>query len=311
MNKNILLTGSTGFIGKELVKSIIDSGLSLSVALRAEKASAEISSFVVGGLDHLTDWSVALVNQDVVIHCAARVHIMNDSSSDPLSEFRVVNTEGAINLARQAAEAGVKRFIFLSSISVNGMSNTTPFFVNDLPAPVEDSAISKLEAEVGLRKIAAKTGMEVVVIRPPLVYGFGAPGNFGKLVKLVSKNLPLPFGAIQNKRSLVALDNLIDLIITCIDHPNAGNQTFLVSDDYDVSTTELLSTMALAAGKKPRLLYVPANWLNLVAKLTGKEVVIERLCGSLQVDMSHTKDVLGWKPPVSFREGIHKCFKKG
>ena len=305
---NILITGGTGFIGKALVRSLSESNCSISVALRSASFSTEVSSFVVGELNSDTDYSKALTRINVVIHCAARAHITTQSTA--LFGFRSVNTEGTLNLARQAAAAGVKRFIFLSSIGVNGIKSTSPFSVNDTPAPVEDYAISKLEAETGLNKIASETGMEIVVIRPPLVYGPNAPGNFCKLAKLAKKNLPLPLGAIYNKRSLVGIDNLVDLIVTCIDHPNASNKTFLVSDDHDVSTTELLKTMALAIGKKPRLLPLPVSLLNLVGKLIGKQAVIERLCGSLQVDISHTKEVLGWKPPVSFKNGIEKCFQE-
>lgn len=308
--KNILLTGSTGFIGSKLLKTLLtDNDIFVRVVSR-NKISVNEPSFKIGSVNASTCYLKASLNINVVIHCAALAHMKKESSIDPLSEFRTINTEGTLNLARQAAEAGVKRFIFLSSIGVNGISNTSAFSVDDSPAPVEDYAVSKLEAEIGLRKIAAKTGMEVVVIRPPLVYGPNAPGNFGKLTNLARKNLPLPFGAIHNKRSLVSIDNLVDLIVTCIDHPKAANETFLVSDDYDVSTTELLTAMTLASGKKPRLLPVPISWLNLIGRLTGKQAVIDRLCGSLQVDIRHTKEVLGWKPPVSFEDGINKCFEK-
>lgn len=311
MNEKLLLTGCTGFIGKNLVERLYGNARTIvvSAALRRD-INLDCNKFFVGDLDYATNWANALDGQSVVIHLAARAHVSSESSTDSLSEFRAVNTEGTLNLACQAAEAGIKRFIFLSSIGVNGISNTSAFSIYDSPAPTEDYAVSKLEAEIGLRKIAEETGMEVVIIRPPLVYGPNAPGNFGKLAKLTSKNLPLPFGAIHNKRSLVAVDNLVDLIVTCIDHPDAANQTFLVSDDHDVSTTELLREMTLAAGKKPRLLPVPISWLQLAGKLTGKQAVINRLCGSLQVDISHTKDVLGWKPPVSFKDGIQKCFEK-
>jgi len=235
---------------------------------------------------------------------AAKAHV----AGIPLAEFIQLNTDATINIAKAAAHSGVRRFIFLSSIGVNGICNTKPFSINDTPMPVEDYAVSKRNAEIGLKQIAADTGMEVVIIRPPLVYGANAPGNFGKLVKLAEKNLPLPLGAIHNKRSLVALDNLVDLMVTCIDHPKAANQTFLVSDDQDVSTTELLQMMTRAAGKKPLLLPVPVSWLKLAGKFIGKQAVIDRLCGNLQVDISHTKETLAWKPPVSVEEGIARCF---
>lgn len=311
MPKSILLTGSTGFVGTNLAKTLsLKTDMVVKTVVRRAENKGENLCFEVGDINASTDYTAALNNTTAVIHCAARAHVASHATDDSLAQFQAVNTKGTLNLARQAAEAGVKRFIFLSSIGVHGISNTSAFSIGDSPAPVEYYAVSKLEAEIGLRKIAEETGMEVVIIRPPLVYGPNAPGNFGKLAKLASKNLPLPFGAVHNKRSLVAVDNLVDLIITCIDHPNAANQTFLVSDDYDVSTTELLREMTLAEGKKPRLLPVPMSWLQLAGRLTGKQAVIDRLCGSLQVDISHTKDVLGWKPPVSFKDGIQKCFVK-
>ncbi|EKO3914441.1 SDR family oxidoreductase [Vibrio metschnikovii] len=311
MPKSILLTGTTGFIGTNLVNALtLKSDLIIKSVVRRAVNEGDELSFEVGEINASTDYRLALNNTNIVIHCAARAHVASHATVDSLAQFRAVNTEGTLNLAQQAAEAGVKRFIFLSTIGVHGISNTKPFLINDTPAPVEDYAVSKLEAEIGLKKIAEETGMEVVIIRPPLVYGSNAPGNFGKLAKLASKNLPLPFGAVKNLRSLVAVDNLVDLIITCIDHPKAANQTFLVSDDHDVSTSELLHAMTLAAGKKPRLLPIPMSWLYLAGKLTGKKVIIDRLCGSLQVDINHTKEMLDWKPSVSFNDGIQKCFDK-
>lgn len=310
MSKTILLSGVTGFVGSKLFEVLVKESFIVKTIVRCRVDDVHPYSFSVGDINSKTDFTPALLNTEVVIHLAARAHILAESSKDPLSEFRIVNTDATLNLARQAAKAGVRRFIFLSSIGVNGInSNMSPFSIDDSPAPLEDYAISKLEAEIGLLKIAAETGMEIVIIRPPLVYGPNAPGNFGNLTKLVSKNLPLPFGAIYNKRSFVSLDNLVDLIITCINHPNAANQTFLVSDDHDVSTTELLNEMSRASGKKPKLIPVPVFVLRLVGRLTGKLSLVNRLCGSLQVDISHTKDVLGWKPPVSFQDGIHKCFQ--
>ncbi|MEI8631905.1 SDR family oxidoreductase [Vibrio sp. PP-XX7] len=310
MSKSILLTGSTGFVGSALLKRLLmQDDMKIKVVVRHSIVLENVFCLEVDDINAATDYSSVIHDTETVIHCAARAHIMDDSAADPLSAFRAVNTEGTLNLALQAAQAGVKRFIFLSSIGVNGISSMTPFSVSDTPAPIEDYAVSKLEAEVGLRKIAAETGMEVVIIRPPLVYGPNAPGNFGKLAKLASRNLPLPFGAIHNKHSLVALDNLVDLMIICIDNSNAANQTFLVSDDHDVSTTELLCMIVCASGKAPRLIPVPVSWLKLVGKFTGKQTVIDRLCSSLQVDIRYTKNVLGWSPPVSFKDGIFKCFE--
>lgn len=310
MSSKFLVTGGSGYIGKKFIQSLIDRK-ELVIPITRKKTnivnSKYISNCIFSDIQSLEIKDlIDLGRVDTAIHIAAKAHV----SGVDLSEYRLVNTDATLRFAKFCSEIGVKRFIFLSSIGVNGISNTSPFSTADSPAPVEGYAVSKFEAEVGLRKIAAETGMEIVIIRPPLVYGPNAPGNFGKLAKLASKNLPLPFGAIYNKRSLVSLDNLVDLIITCIDHPNAANQTFLVSDDHDVSTTELLNAMTLASGKQPRLIPVPVSVLRLAGRLTGKLGVIDRLCGNLQVDISHTKDVLGWKPPVSFQDGIQKCFQK-
>lgn len=302
----VLLTGATGFIGGSLLTALVAKHYKVIAPSRTplDELPENVTMPLLQDISALPDNSELFAGCDVVIHIAAKAHVYGVS----LAEFIRVNTEGTLRLAQLAVRAGVKRFIFLSSIGVNGISNTKPFSVADKPAPVEDYAVSKLNAEIGLKQIAADTGMEVVIIRPPLVYGANAPGNFGKLAKLAEKNLPLPLGAIHNKRSLVALDNLVDLIVTCIDHPKAANQTFLVSDDQDVSTTELLQMMTRASGKKPLLLPVPVSWLKLAGKFTGKQAEIDRLCGNLQVDISHTKETLAWKPPVSVEEGIARCF---
>ncbi|WP_238474351.1 NAD-dependent epimerase/dehydratase family protein [Pseudomonas cavernae] len=260
----------------------------------------------VGDLSANTSWSEALVGVKVVIHAAARAHVLNETADDPLVAFRRVNVSGTLALARQAAQAGVERFIFISSIGVNGNQSSRPFTADDLPSPNEPYAVSKHEAELGLRQLAAETSMEIVIIRPPLVYGPKAPGNFGRLIKTVSKGVPLPLGAIHNRRSLVALDNLVDLIVTCIDHPAAANQTFLVSDGEDLSTTELLRRMGVALGKPARLLPVPSWLLEAGAAMLGKRALSRRLCSSLQVDISKTRELLGWAPPVSVDAALRK-----
>lgn len=251
-------------------------------------------------------WEEGLVDKHVVIHSAARVHVMNDQSADPLAEFRKVNVDGTLHLARQAAAAGVRRFIFISSIKVNGEGTVLgkPYTAMDTPSPQDPYGISKMEAERGLREIAQQTGMEVVIIRPVLVYGPGVKANFRSMMNWLNKGVPLPLGSIHNKRSLVSLDNLVDLIVTCIDHPAAANQTFLVSDGDDLSTTEMLRRMGQALGKRARLIPVPAWCLETGAALLGKRAVAQRLCGSLQVDISHTCDTLGWTPPVSVDDGF-------
>ena len=247
-----------------------------------------------------------------MIHTAARVHVMHDAATDPLSEYRRVNVQGTLHFARQAAAAGVKRFVFLSSIKVNGEATQVgqTFMADDAPAPQDPYGISKMEAEAGLREISAQTGMDVVIIRPPLVYGSGVKANFAAMMRWLSCGVPLPLGAItHNRRSLVALDNLVDLIVTCITHPAAANQTFLVSDGEDLSTTDLLRRMGQALGKPARLLPVPPALLKLGAALLGKPELAQRLCGSLQVDISKTRQLLGWCPPLSVDEGLRRAAK--
>lgn len=271
------------------------------MSLTAERVESEI----VGNIDSFTRWEGAVSGVDTVIHLAARVHMMNDTSTDPLAEFRRVNTEGTLNLARQAAEAGVRRFIFLSSVKVNG--ETGFFRESDVEDPQDPYAISKCEAEQGLRRIAAETGMAVVIIRPPLVYGPGVKANFQSLMRAVGKGVPLPLGAIDNRRSLVGIDNLVDLIVTCIDHPAAANETFLVSDGEDLSTPELVRRIARALGKPARLFPVSPALLKAAATLLGRREAVERLLSSLQVDISKTRDLLGWRPPVSVDAGLTRA----
>jgi len=272
----------------------------------AEGLSKHVPIFRVAGIESNTEWQSALVGMDVVIHCAARVHVMHDASSDPLAEFRKVNVDGTLNLAQQAASAGVRRFIFISSIKVNGEGTElgNPYFADDHPTPLDPYGVSKMEAEQTLRVLASETGMEVVIIRPVLVYGPGVKANFRSMMIWLSRGVPLPLGAIRNKRSLVALDNLVDLILTCLNHPAASNQTFLVSDAEDLSTSELLQRMGAALGKPARLLPVPPLLLEAGATLLGRRAVAQRLCGSLQVDISKTRELLGWEPLVSVDEAM-------
>lgn len=314
LNNRILVTGHTGFVGEALVNTLSIENI---VTIGRRPLANQSCEFFHKAMDANENFSDCLAGVKAIIHAAARVHVMQEQTTDPLTAFREVNTAGTLNLARQAATAGVKRFIFISSIKVNGEGTLAgqAFRHDDEAKPEDPYGISKAEAEAGLKQLAAETGMQVVIIRPPLVYGPGVKANFAAMLKLAQKNLPLPLGAINNQRSLVALDNLVDLIVTCIDHPNAANQTFLVSDEQDVSTTELLQMMSRAAGKKPRLVPVPVSWLKLAGKLTGKltgkQAIVDRLCGNLQVDISHTKQTLGWTPPVSVEEGIRRCFTAG
>ena len=264
----------------------------------------------VGDLLPTTDWLQALKGVSTVVHLAARVHVMNDKSPDPLSTFLQINTQGTANLARQAARAGVKRFIFLSSIKVNG-ELTQPgqaFTAEDVPAPEDPYGVSKYEAERLLRKIASETGMDVVIIRSPLVYGSGVKANFHSMMRVLAKGVPLPLAAVtNNRRSFVALDNLVDLIVTCMNHPAAANQTFLVSDDEDLSTAALLISMGLALRKPARLFYVPTWLLKFGALALNKTSIYQRLCGSLQLDISKTRNVLAWHPPLSVDEGLQRA----
>ncbi len=306
----MLVTGANGFVGQALCAGLLRRGHAVRGAVRSQTALAALAvpGTVVGEVDANTDWSEALEGVGTVVHLAARVHVMRDKVANPLAEFRRVNVQGTLNLARQAAAAGVRRFVFISSIGVNGaVTFQQPFTAQDRAAPYSPYTVSKYEAELGLQALAAETGMDVVTIRPPLVYGPNAPGNFGSLMRLLKRGVPLPLGAIHNQRSLVSLDNLVDLLVTCITHPAAANQTFLVSDGEDVSTTELLRRMGQALGHPARLIPVPTSILKLAATVVGKSDVAQRLCGSLQVDIEKTRRLLGWTPPVSLDEGVRRA----
>ena len=289
------MTGATGFLGRALIKRLADDVRYSPVATVRRRASglvAGLQPILIGDLGAGTDWSSALLDVEVVVHTAARVHVMKDAAADPLIEYRKVNFEGTLNLARQAVQAGVKRFIFISSIKVNGEETVSgkPFTADDVPHPVDPYGVSKAETETALLELAVSTGMEIVIIRPVLVYGPGVKANFQSLMRWVSKGIPLPLGRIRNKRSLVALDNLVDLILTCIDHPGAVNQVFLVSDGDDLSTTELLQRVGKALGSPARLMPVPSGVINFASRLVGKSSISQRLLGSLQVDISKTRD---------------------
>jgi nucleoside-diphosphate-sugar epimerase len=303
----ILVTGANGFVGRSLCSELYRQGSSVKKSLRlASDTDDGYEQVIVDSIDSDTDWSVALDNVNVVIHLAARVHVMNEVAVDPLAIFRQVNVEGTLNLARQAAVAGVKRFIFISTIGVNGNATSLgqPFTSENEPQPHDPYSISKFEAEQGLRMLGTQMGMDIVIIRPPLVYGYEAPGNFDKIIKVLKKKIPLPFGAIKNKRSFVYVENLVSLIVKCINHPAAANQVFLVSDGRDISTTELLKQCADQLGVNVVLLPIPQKLIEFGAAILGKRDIAQRLCGNLQVDITKTSKLLDWMPPVSVSDGL-------
>lgn len=307
---NLLITGATGFVGSDFLQHCLEQNVNVIAAVRTFSTAlpATVKQVAVGDLSASQDWSAALQGVDVVVHLAARAHIMKDSALNPLSIYRESNTYATLNLAKQAAQAGVKRFIFISSIKVNGEWTEAgkPFTPKDSHIPTDPYGISKYEAEQGLTAIATETGMEVVIIRPPLIYGQGVKGNFASMIRWVQKGVPLPLGAVHNQRSLVALDNLVSFIDLCCTHPKAANETFLIADGTDVSTTELLHKVAHGLGVSARLIPVPVSWMRFAAKLLGKEAVANRLFGNLQVDARKARELLGWQPVVTMDEQLKK-----
>jgi len=312
INRRVCVTGAGGFVGGALVQrlAVTPGGDVLAVARSfGTEFPGNVQAATVRDIGPGTDWSSILPGCDTVIHCAARVHVMHDRSGpDAYAEYRRVNLEGTMALARQAAQSGVRRFVFLSSIKVNGEETVRgqPFSASQRPAPADPYGVSKMEAERALLALAAETGMEVVIIRPPLVYGPGVKANFLTMMRVLHKRIPLPLGSIDNKRSLVALDNLVDLIIKCIDHPAAANEIFLVSDGDDMSTTDLLRRLATALGVSAYLIPLPGAILQFVASLLGKGRVAKRLCGSLEIDIEKTRTLLDWEPVVSVDEALRK-----
>lgn len=305
----VLVTGANGFVGSALCAALGRTPVRLRVAVRYSVAALPgVEVATIDAIGPQTLWVDALQGCSTVVHLAARAHVMREEAVDPLAAYRSVNTDGTLHLAQQAAAAGVRRFVFLSSIKVNGEATTQgqPFRSSDTPHPQDPYGTSKWEAEKGLRQIAQDSGMEVVVIRPPLVYGPGVKANFAALMRAIAHKRPLPLGAIHNLRSLVGLDNLVDLVLACTTHPAAAQQTFLVSDGEDLSTTELVQRMARAMGQPSRLLPVPAWLLQAGACLVGQGAAAQRLCGHLQVDIQRTRNILGWTPPVTLDEGLRR-----
>ena len=307
----ILVTGGTGFVGSRLLKRLVKDGFETRASLRSQVSNLPggIQSILIDGMTASTDWSLALKGVQEVVHCASRVHVMQDDAAETLQIFRQVNVDGTLNLATQAAQAGVRRFVFVSSIKVNGEATQLghPFTAYDVAAPLDPYGLSKLEAELGLREIEAQSSMEVVIVRPPLVYGPGVKANFASMMRWVASGIPLPLGSVYNSRSLVAVDNLVDFLVTCLRHHAAAGHTFLVSDGEDISTTELLRRTAKAMDKFYFLLPVPVSMLEFGAALLGKREVAQRLLSSLQVDIKKTRCLLAWSPPLTLDEGLKKA----
>jgi len=298
----VLVSGANGFVGRALCSYLKAHGHAVVPSVRRE--SSLMGEAVVGDIGAETDWRLALSGCDAVVHLAARVHVMADVAQNPLALYRATNTEATLNLARQAAQAGVKRFVFISTIKVNGEGRDAPYCETDEAAPEDAYAISKWEAEQGLWRVAEDTGLEVVILRPPLVYGPGVKANFLRLIRTVERGWPLPLGAIHNRRSLLYLGNFVDAIRLCVEHPAAAGQTFLLDDGEPVSTPELIRAVARAMGRPVRLLAVPVGVLEFAGALLGKRAAVARLTGSLFVDSSAIRSRLGWVPPYTMQQGL-------
>ena len=308
--RSVLVTGANGFVGQALCKKMASNGWQVWGTVRSAKQVASLPLGVQAVQIELiaadTDWSDAFAGVDAVVHLAARVHVMNDTVSDPLSAFRQINVAGTERLARMAATNGVKRFVYISSIKVNGEGSYKPFTEHDLPAPEDPYGISKWEAEQVLHRIAKDTGLEVVILRPPLIYGPGVKANFFSLLKLIDRAILLPLSSINNLRSLIYVGNLVDAINACITHPMAIGQTYLVSDGEDVSTPELIRRVAAALGRPARLFPIPPFLMRFAGTLFGKKDAVERLVSSLTIDSSKIRKELGWKPPYTMEQGLRE-----
>lgn len=303
---SVLVTGATGFVGMAVRDALKGRGVAHRSATRGTPVRGAVGDVVtIAAIDGATDWTAAVSGMKAVVHLAARVHVMREASADPLAEFRRVNTDGTVQLARSAARAGVRRFVYVSSIKVNGEATLgRPFSPADPANPVDPYGVSKWEAERALARLAAETGLEVVVVRPPLVYGAGVRGNFLRLLQLAQLGVPLPFGSARNLRSLVFVRNLADALVTCVEHPAAPGQTFLVSDGLDLSTADLCRRLGRALGRTPRVFPAPVTVLRAVATLARRGAEFQRLFGSLQVDSSALRATLGWQPPYTVDQGL-------
>lgn len=302
----ILVTGAGGFVGGAVVSELARQGISNRAITRTPREGF----FCIGNIDPRTDWTAALDGVDAIIHLASRAHVMNETASDPAAQLRSVNVDSTLNLASQAIKAGVKRFVFISSIKVNGEMTKPgrPFTAEDAPAPQNPYAQSKHDAEQGLFDLARRAGsdFEVTVIRPPLVYGPGVKANFATMMDWVNRGIPLPLGSVNNKRSFVFVGNLADLIILSAVHPKAAGQVFLVSDGDDISTTDLFKKIAQALGRPSWMMPLPTPLLNFGAAMIGQRAITSRLTDSLQVDVTKTRELLGWEPRKSVSEGLRQ-----
>jgi nucleoside-diphosphate-sugar epimerase len=302
----VLVTGASGFIGRALCDALAARGLSVRAAVR-RASSITGDARVVGEIGPDTEWRRALHGVDAVVHLAARVHVMRDAAADPLGAFRTVNVAGTERLARECVVSQVRRLVFVSSIKVNGeRTQGRPFSETDPPAPEDPYGVSKLEAEQALQRVAAATGLEAVIVRPCLVYGPGVRGNLGRLLAAIERGVPLPLASVDNRRSLIGLTNLCDLLARCVAHPSATGEIWLASDGEDLSTPELIRALAAGAGRPARLMPFPPRWLELAARLAGARDAYERVCGSLQADSSKARRSLDWHPPLSAQEGLRQ-----
>jgi nucleoside-diphosphate-sugar epimerase len=304
----LLVTGANGFVGRLLCPDLLQRGHEIRAAQRQIlPGDSAYEQVAVGDIDECTDWGPALQGVETVIHLAGRAHVMQEASEDPLSLYRQVNVAGSRCLAQQAATAGVRRLIYLSSIKVNGeRTGEHPFRETDAPAPEDAYGLSKWEAEQALQKVASETGLELVIVRPVLIYGPGVKGNLLRLSRLIRRGFPLPLKSIDNRRSLLGIDNLLAFLDVCVTHPAAAGEVFLISDGVDFSTPELIRAMAAAMELKPRLLPFPPGWLRGLAGLLGRSTEVERLCGNLQVDIGKSARLLSWHPVVPVTEGLRQ-----